>query len=85
VEQDPITGQARPAAALITALIGSSNKMHDDLAAAAITWCVYSPTARGLGAADLGCTTVTHNWVDNAFDTQRRRGPKASARTLTTL
>lgn len=42
-------------------------------AAAAWTWVVYSPTS--------GLThNVTNGWVDNEFDTQRRRGRPATAR-----
>jgi hypothetical protein len=40
-------------------------------------WGVYSPTD------DQG-VTVTDGWVDNAFDTQRRRGEKATTRQLWT-
>jgi hypothetical protein len=40
-------------------------------------WCIYSPKFN-TGAV------VTDGWVDNAFDTQRRRGLKATSRTLWT-
>lgn len=38
-------------------------------------WCVYSPTNEDL-------VTVNNGWVDNAPDTQRRRGIPSAARTL---
>lgn len=49
-------------------------------------WSVYSPTAAGPtpdAAAILAATTyVDHGWIDNAFDTQRRRGTVASTRAV---
>lgn len=50
------------------------------LAAAGINWVVYSPTRRGAGAAEDGTAVVTSGWVDDAWDTQRRRGLGATAR-----
>lgn len=44
-------------------------------AAADWTWAVYSPTD-GTGA------NVANGWVDDSFDTQRRRGRKATSRSL---
>ena len=41
-------------------------------------WVVYSPTTT-LGAQT---TNVTGGWVDDAFDTQRRRGPAPTGRML---
>lgn len=38
-------------------------------------WCVYSPT-------DEALIEVTNGWIDNAPDTQRRRGIPSAARTL---
>lgn len=48
-------------------------------------WSVFSPTAAGAkpwssGAIAAATTDVDHGWIDNAFDTQRRRGTKASDR-----
>lgn len=40
-----------------------------------MSWCVLSPTR---GEASI----ITGGWVDNAFDTQRRRGVAPSARSL---
>lgn len=47
----------------------------EDLATAAIGWSVYSPTTSQL-------IPVTAGFCDNAFDTQRRRGPESSSRVL---
>lgn len=38
-------------------------------------WCVYSPTTEEL-------VEVTNGWIDNAPDTQRRRGIPSASRTL---
>ena len=43
------------------------------------TWVVLSPTNVGLGLQET--FEVTGGWIDNAADTQRRRGQKATART----
>jgi hypothetical protein len=37
-------------------------------------WCVYSPTSNML-------FPISQIWVDDAWDTQRRRGVKATTRT----
>ena len=49
-------------------------------------WCVFSPTTAGAppwsnGALDLAFKPVTSGYVDDAWDTQRRRGTAPSART----
>lgn len=48
-------------------------------------WCVFSPTTAGTppwSEATLGLASipVDHGWVDDAFDTQRRRGTAAQFR-----
>lgn len=45
------------------------------LAGDTVNWSVYSPTG-------LTLTRVTGGFIDNALDTQRRRGPKTTARTV---
>lgn len=67
---------ARPSSAFRTALAGAA----DDLltasdAAAAWTWVVWSTVLNSSGS-------ITNGWVDNSFDTQRRRGRKPSTRTV---
>lgn len=46
-----------------------------DATAAGFVWSVWSRT-------DQSAIAVTNGWVDNAADTQRRRGNRATARTL---
>jgi hypothetical protein len=37
-------------------------------------WIVYSELEQGRVGPEYGGLSVTHGWVDNAFDVQRRRG-----------
>lgn len=85
VAWETASGHARPVSGLLTALTAGANRLKDNLAALAIVWCVYSPTSRGGGAASAGCTPCSYAWVDDAFDTQRRRGIKAGTRTAIVL
>lgn len=65
----------RPASAFVTALADATEALLlASIADGAYDWVVYSPTDDALVPIDNG-------WVDNAFDTQRRRGVAASGRT----
>lgn len=65
----------RPAAAAITSLVDAGeNLLQASKAAPNWKWAVYS-RVNGSGVS------AENGWVDNAFDTQRRRGVEASART----
>jgi hypothetical protein len=71
---------ARPNGDLITTLAGSAKR----LAAAggtAFSWSVLSAAAFAAGGPDaFPLRGITDGWVDNAFDTQRRRGEDANLR-----
>ena len=69
---DTTTG--RPAAAAVTAAVACGDNLLTAAAAGTWDWAVYS-TVNGAGVA------VTNGWVDNEFDTQRRRGRLPSFRT----
>jgi hypothetical protein len=59
-----------------TALVNAFGVLLDaSQAATAWKWSVFS-TVNGTGVE------VTNGWVDNAFDTQRRRGRRTTARTV---
>lgn len=45
-----------------------------------VHWAVYSPTLDIAGTIDDAFNDVDNGWVDNAFDTQRRRGQKPTVR-----
>lgn len=49
-----------------------------------VRWSVYSPKIDSTDTIDNAFNDVTHGFVDNAFDTQRRRGVKATTRTTFT-
>lgn len=65
----------KPDTSWVTTMIAAVEANILDTGDAGLTWVVWSPTS--LQSAD-----VDNGWVDNAIDTQRRRGNKATARTL---
>lgn len=68
-----------PAPAFINSLLGAASVLKAASSASTeFQWGVFSPTANSFAAVDSA-------WVDNAFDTQRRRGPVATGRTFTEL
>lgn len=65
-------------------------RASDALASAAdasVTWdfVIYSTVLPGTSGAGTRANKVVSGFVDNAFDTQRRRGERASARTTWTI
>lgn len=62
----------------IGAFVSLGQKIFDNSAAAGFTWAVYSRKMNE--ALPVGAV-----WVDHAFDTQRRRGQRATARTVQAL
>lgn len=73
-----------PSLAFRTAILDGAEAMAAAVRSAggdgAASWCVYSPTADAEGA-DVLHHSVSDAWVDDAFDTQRRRGDAPTART----
>lgn len=66
-------------AGMITALRDYMSALWDTNSAAnPSTWSVYS-------RADDAMVTITNGWVDNDFDTQRRRGKRATTRSNITF
>ncbi len=66
-----------------TQMVEQMKKLRDDSISSGVRWVVYSPTNDGL-ALDPA-VPVTSGWVDNAFDTQRRRGSNSTARVTFTV
>jgi hypothetical protein len=62
-----------------TAIATAATALKTGLFADGWVWVVLSPTNVALNAQNT--FTVTGGWIDNAADTQRRRGQKATART----
>lgn len=74
---DPV---GKPVQGLIDSLTESGARLITQSATISSEWVVYSPTNHvALGLANAG-TVVTDGWVDNAFDTQRRRGEAPTTR-----
>lgn len=71
------TGNVRPALALQQVLTQAVANMAAQTKLAGWTWVVFSPTN---GLEVLSHPAVSRAWVDNAFDTQRRRGPRPTTR-----
>ena len=71
-------GSNRPVADLQAALLYGTQQLHDDAAAANAPWVVYS-------RVNDTTALITDTWVDNSFDTQRRRGVAATSRATLAL
>lgn len=72
------TAAPRPAAAFVTSILAAAVALSTNVQSAGLLWQVWSPTSQD--GVDL-----TQAWVDNTFDTQRRRGVRATTRTTATL
>jgi len=77
-------GECRPSAALLAdvAAAGTELLVNHALFSGSAKWAVYSPTTDITQSLDDSFNDVANGWIDNAFDTQRRRGRDATARTL---
>lgn len=64
---------ARPAGQLITTMAAAGEALAD-ASTSGCSWVVWS-------TVNSSATVITRGWVDNAFDTQRRRGVRPSGRT----
>lgn len=79
----PLVGEAfemsgaypRPAADLISDLQGAAQNLRTATAASGFVWSVYS-------RADADLKPISGGWIDDEFDTQRRRGRDSTARTI---
>lgn len=67
------SGDARPSAAMRTAIASYAKRLMDYKTGP--IWSTYSEVGNSLG-------TVVQAWVDDSFDTQRRRGAKPNTRTV---
>ena len=70
--------EGRPSSAVINSIVAAARDLKQASAASLYwKWVVYSPTSDTYEEVDDG-------WVDNAWDTQRRRGRASTARTTWT-
>lgn len=74
--QSSILVSGRPSAASVTLLAGALQAFKGAISAISgdTLWSVWSPS-------DGVAVEVSDGWVDNAFDTQRRRGVRTNSRT----
>lgn len=76
---DPGTGSvARPNPDLIGSMVGAAGALWDALDGLGYAWCVWS-------RADDDFGPISGGWVDDEFDTQRRRGHVRTTRNPFTL
>lgn len=70
------TDMTIPGSTMIHSITKQFEGLHDAAIGSLLwRWVVYSPTGDSWAE-------VRNGWVDNAWDTQRRRGPRATARTV---
>lgn len=69
----------RPTSGVISGLVTAAEEFGDDIKAIpGHQWCVWS-------TVDADMVPIVSGWVDNAWDTQRRRGVTATSRTTFTV
>lgn len=83
---DVVSGQNRPNSAIIDALCDAAAAMEngEPMTVGSVKWAVYSPTTDASSSIDDAFNDVVDGWVDNSWDTQRRRGTDPSSRTTWT-
>jgi hypothetical protein len=88
VSSDTVTtvaGQSRPLGSVQTAVAAAADAMADGELInigdpERVRWSIYSPTTDATQDIGLAFNDVIGGWVDNAYDTQRRRGPAPTSR-----
>lgn len=94
----PVAGDARPSAGLLAALVENTNNLRvgSGVSGAGYTFVIYSrpyegrneiarpgrPSLPAIPARAGQAFVVEQVWVDDAFDTQRRRGTARTTRTI---
>jgi len=78
------TGDLRVAVSAREDIADAAAALANQVTYAGLVWVVYSPTIDAGSTLSAACSTVTNGWVDDAFDSQRRRGLAATNRTTWT-
>jgi hypothetical protein len=75
-------GDARPSPTFAAAIEAATDELNTSMQALseATTHSVYSPTTDATGTLAEAFTPVARYWVDDAWDTQRRRGAAPTGR-----
>lgn len=85
-----VNSQLRPTFAVRDAVRNAANELqtgfeHPGSPGFRLRWSIYSPRTRETGGTvGQAFNDVLSGWVDNAFDTQRRRGPAPTTRDVFT-
>lgn len=72
-----LNGVARPATGMRDVVRAAAIRLKSDSNANSTFWSIFSPT-------DNAMVRVDNGWLDNAWDTQRRRGARPSLKTTWT-
>lgn len=81
-QADLVSGDTRVDPTCVSAIATAADAMLGPIGLFGGRWAVYSPTTRASGGSlDASFHDVVGGWVDNAWDTQRRRGARATSRT----
>lgn len=80
-----VAGQARPTSLVMNSIKDAAAVLVDGISHPGspglhLKWAIYSPTTDLTSSIDDAFNDVVSGWVDNAFDTQRRRGAVATSR-----
>jgi len=75
-----INGSRHVAATYTAALATAGANLRNAANATNTPWVVYSPTTAAFDGDIAASYLVANGWVDNAWDTMRSRGPKATVR-----
>lgn len=83
------TPDVRPSTSFRSTVCTAADNLMSDSTTPGLIWSVFSPSTAGAqpwDATALGnaFVTITNGWVDDAFDTIRSRGVKATTRTTWT-
>lgn len=81
--------RTQPNSTFVSNLASAATALAGPIGASLAFWSVFSPTTAGPapwseGTLENALTPIVAGHIDNAWDTQRRRGPAASTRTLWT-
>lgn len=78
-----VASQLRPSSSIRTTIATAADTLVDGVTVNLNTmkWAVYSPTTDATGSIDDAFHDVVGGWIDDAFDTQRKRGAAVTART----
>jgi len=81
IRQDRVGTDGRPTQGMLTSVLDAATalKAAGD-ASTTWYWAVWSPTTAAASTPALANVPIENGWVDNEFDTQRRRGRVATFR-----